>query len=179
MKPRGMLMTEHRQIEKIIAIIEKESVKIEKGKTLNPYEINKISDFMSTYTDLIHHGKEEDILFNRLRDKKLSEEDSKVMNTLIEEHQFSRDAIKTVEQAKDKFLQGENTIGMAVVTFNSLVKLYKNHIHTEDKIFFPASEKYFSEKELEEMMREFEEYDQTVLHKKYKTEIEQFAEAQR
>ena len=44
----------------------------------------------------------------------------------------------------------------------------------EDKIFFPNSEKYFSETELNKMLREFREFDKTMIHKKYKLVVEQY-----
>ena len=47
------------------------------------------------------------------------------------------------------------------------------HIKKEDKIFFPDSEKYFSEDELEELLNEFLEFDRTMIHEKYKLVVEE------
>lgn len=56
---------------------------------------------------------------------------------------------------------------------NILIDFYPKHIKKEDDIFFPNSEKYFSEDELEAMLKEFWEFDKTMIHEKYKLVVEQ------
>ena len=90
MKPRGPLMIEHRLIEEMIGLIKKESSKIKKTKNIDPSFIDTAVDFIRIYADKTHHGKEEDILFRECTKKKMSKEDTKVMNELIEKHKFNK-----------------------------------------------------------------------------------------
>lgn len=62
MKPRGLLMIEHRLIEKMLKAVEKEIGKIRGSMNINPIFIDTAVDFIRTYADRTHHGKEEDIL---------------------------------------------------------------------------------------------------------------------
>ena len=73
MLPIGSLMIEHRLIERLIALIEKEGDKIKKDNLTDIDFIDDCIDFIRTYADRCHHGKEEDILFRDLRNKKLLE----------------------------------------------------------------------------------------------------------
>ncbi|MFX0049145.1 MAG: hemerythrin domain-containing protein, partial [Candidatus Hermodarchaeota archaeon] len=63
MLPIGPLMAEHRIIEKMIALMQKEIEKIKKFNKVNPLFIDTAVDFIRMYADRTHHGKEEDILF--------------------------------------------------------------------------------------------------------------------
>ena len=74
MLPIGTLMMEHRLIERMIIIIKDELKVIQEEKKVNPIFIDNIVDFLRTYADQTHHGKEEDILFRELKKKNLSDE---------------------------------------------------------------------------------------------------------
>ena len=50
-----------------------------------------------------------------------------------------------------------------------LFDLYPEHIRKEDKVFFPASMKYFSREEQEGMLTEMWEFDRGMIHEKYKS----------
>mgnify|MGYP000055270791 CR=1 FL=1 len=74
MQPIGPLMHEHRLIEKIIPLIEKQLKAVRQKGEVNGRFIEGTVDFFRTYADRTHHGKEEDILFTALREKELSSE---------------------------------------------------------------------------------------------------------
>ena len=72
MMPIGPLMIEHRLIERMIALLKKESARIRSTGQVNVEFILSAVDFIRTYADHCHHGKEENILFRDLKKKKLS-----------------------------------------------------------------------------------------------------------
>ncbi|MDF1568699.1 MAG: hypothetical protein RQ801_01175 [Spirochaetaceae bacterium] len=55
-------MIEHRVIERAVEILAVERKRLLSGGELDPVFIDKIVDFVRTYADQCHHGKEEDIL---------------------------------------------------------------------------------------------------------------------
>lgn len=69
MQARGPLMIEHRLIEKMIAVIKDTLKQVESTKKIDPLFVDKAVDFIQTYADRTHHGKEEDILFRDLGEK--------------------------------------------------------------------------------------------------------------
>jgi len=86
MKPIGLLMVEHRRIERVVRLLSAEMQSIRQHNNIDTSFISFVVDFFRTYADRTHHGKQEDILFNRLGAKDLSREDNEMMNRLIQEH---------------------------------------------------------------------------------------------
>jgi hemerythrin-like domain-containing protein len=174
MKPRGSLMIEHRLIEKMIEIIKQKVKEIETTSQVDPIFIDAAVDFIKIYADKTHHGKEEDILFRDCIKKNMSVEDVTIMNELIEEHKYGRKTVAELVEAKEKYVKGDNTLDIIIEKLTALTEFYPKHIEKEDKLFFPNSEKYFTETELNEMLNEFWEFDKKMIHEKYKLVVEQY-----
>ena len=167
MEPQGALMAEHRLIERMIAIIEKKLAQIKKEHRVEPTFIDAAVDFIRIYADLTHHGKEENILFRNMAEKNLSQPDKQTMNELIEEHVFVRKTTKLLADANTWYRQGDSSaLAQIVKQLHSLVDFYPKHIAKEDKIFFPASRAYFSQKEEQAMLAEFCRLDREMIHRK-------------
>src|SRR6056297_4157977 len=90
MQVRGPLMIEHRLIERLVDRINRELKQIETRNRTDPVLIDTFVDFIKTYADRTHHGKEEDIYFKKLSEKTMTDADSRVMTELIEDHKFGR-----------------------------------------------------------------------------------------
>jgi hemerythrin-like domain-containing protein len=169
MKPRGPLMIEHRLIEKMLKIVEKEADKIAKGDSVDPLFIDTTVDFIRTYADRTHHGKEEDILFRDLETKEMTKKDDKMMQELIDEHKYARKTVVELVDAKNNYVQGKKeALRIILEKLRSLIRFYPEHIMKEDKEFFPNTERCFSEDELDKMLEEFWEFDRNMIHEKYK-----------
>jgi hemerythrin-like domain-containing protein len=173
MQARGPLMIEHRLIERMIALIEKSLTQIEDTQSVDSLFIDTAVDFIRTYADRTHHGKEEDILFRNLERQKLSDTDRRVMNELIEEHTFGRQTTKELVDANTRYRSGDTSALAVVLTkLRSIVDFYPKHIEKEDKVFFPASRAYFSDEEDKAMLAEFLEFDRKMIHEKYQSVVE-------
>ncbi len=168
MQARGPLMIEHRLIERMINKIQDMAAQGEQTREIDPLFIDIAVDFIRTYADRTHHGKEEDILFRELKNKELSDVDRKVMDELIAEHIFGRSTTKALVEANVLYRNGDaSALGDVVRCLNTLVEFYPKHIAKEDKVFFPASRAYFSEAEDQAMLAEFLDFDQKMIHEKY------------
>jgi len=168
MLPIGPMMAEHRLIERMINIIKDELTNIQKEKAIDPIFINNAVDFIRTYADQTHHGKEEDILFRELKKKRVSNEHQKIMNELIEEHIFGRKTTRELLEAKDEFVQGnKKSIKIIIDKVKSLVDFYPKHIEKEDKHFFIPVMDYFSKEEQDAMLEEGHIFDRKMIHRKY------------
>lgn len=168
MKPRGPLMIEHRLIEKMLNITNKELDIIKKERKVNSVFIDTIVDFIRTYADRTHHGKEENILFKKLESKKLNSYDRIIMQELVDEHITARKAVKDLLEANNKYIGGNSeSIDMIIEKLYFLINFYPKHILKEDKVFFPNTEKYFTNNELDNMLNDFWEFDKKMIHEKY------------
>jgi hemerythrin-like domain-containing protein len=175
MQARAPLMIEHRLIERMIEIIKRMLSKIEKEKNVDPVLVDAIVDFIHTYADRTHHGKEEDILFRELGKMDLSKKDKMLMNDLIEEHIFGRKTTKKLVEANNLYRTGDkSSLSEIISNLNLLIDFYPKHIEKEDKIFFPSARNYLSEQEDQAMLNEFWEFDRKMIHEKYMALVESF-----
>lgn len=176
MLPIGPLMAEHRIIEQMIVIMEKEIEEMKKFNKANPLFINVAVDFIRVYADRTHHGKEEDILFRDLEKKNLSPKHLKTMEELVEEHIWARKKVGKLVEAINSYIKGNIEAVKEIINFVSeLAKFYPEHIKKEDKNFFIPILKYFTEEELEKMLQEFWDFDKTLIHEKYKKVIDELS----
>jgi hemerythrin-like domain-containing protein len=175
MQARAPLMIEHRLIERMIGIIKRTLSQIEKKEKIDPVFVDTTVDFIRTYADRTHHGKEEDILFRDLKKKGLSEEDERLMNDLIQEHVLGRKTTKQLIDANDRYRNGDKSaLAEIAAHLSSLADFYPKHIKKEDKIFFPAARRYFSEQEDQAMLDEFWEFDRKMIHERYISVVASF-----
>ncbi len=175
MKPIAPLMIEHRLIERMIEILKSELENIEKYDRVNPVLIDYAVDFIRTYADQTHHGKEEDILFRELKKKNLFPEHERIMNELIEEHKIGRKTTMELVAANTKYIQGNRSIIATIFEkIDFLVDFYPRHIEKEDKRFFIPIMDYFSEEEQAAMLEEGRVFDRKMIHRKYQKIILDF-----
>jgi rubredoxin/hemerythrin-like domain-containing protein len=161
-------MKEHRLIEHMNKMIEIETNRINSTKKVDIDFIDVVIDFLRTYADRCHHGKEEDILFRELSKKNLSDIHRKMMNELIEEHAFARKTVKDLEIAKDNYASSNiESLKDVLKLLGVLVEFYSLHIQKEDKQFFYPSMEYLNKQEQESMVQEFWEFDRKMIHEKY------------
>lgn len=161
-------MIEHRLIEKMLTVIDKRVSIMQEKNEIDPVFIDSAADFIRTYADRTHHGKEEDILFRDLGKKEMSSQEVKAMQDLVDEHMYARKIVGDIVDAKRKFLKGDVTAHTVIISgLRTLISFYPGHIQKEDKIFFPVTEKYFTAAELDQMLDEFWKFDREMIHEKY------------
>jgi hemerythrin-like domain-containing protein len=172
MKPIGPMMWEHRLIEKMLLLFDGQINTINQTKKVDTIFIDTAVDFIRTYADRTHHGKEEDILFRELAKKELSSEHARIMNELVEEHKYARKTVGKLVEAKERYLKGENTADEVIGYLKELAQFYPKHIEKEDKHFFFPCMDYFTKQELDAMLHEFYEFDRKMIHEKYQIVVD-------
>jgi hemerythrin-like domain-containing protein len=174
MKPIGPLMIEHRLIERMVKLLTAELGNIKKTSEVNTSLINAGVDFFHTYADKTHHGKEEEILFRELTQKQLSVEDKKMMQRLIQEHIWAREAVSKLSAANGRYSEGDEVaLKVMIYEIEKLVQFYPVHIEKEDQHFFIPVLDYFSKEEQRAMLDEFWVFDRNMIHEKYQKIVEE------
>lgn len=166
--PAAPLMIEHRVIERMIAVLNRHLEVIARTGTADAPLIDAAIDFIRTYADRCHHGKEEDILFRRLADKPLSAEMAAAMADLVEDHLHGRAVTRRLADANTRYRSGDASALDEIATcLRDLVEFYPTHIYKEDRQFFKPCLEYFSADEKASMLRDFDEFDRSLIHAKY------------
>lgn len=168
-------MIEHRLIEGMIAVIRRKLEQAARTQSIDPYFVDAAVDFVRTYADRTHHGKEEDILFRELQKKEMTSDHRQMMNELVQDHVFGRETTKALVEANTRYRKGD-AAALLEVTANlkTLVGFYPKHIKKEDAVFFPAALTYVTQQEDEAMLAEFWEFDRKMIHEKYKSVVKSF-----
>jgi hemerythrin-like domain-containing protein len=176
MKPIGPLMWEHRLIEKMLISMMRHIDQVEKSQKVNPLIIDMAVDFMRTYADRTHHGKEEEILFRDLAKKELKPELKKIMQELLDEHVWGRKTTAALVAAKVEYLKGDKEkLAQIIELARQLGNFYPKHIEKEDKHFFYPCQEYFNKDEQEKMLAEFWEFDRKMIHEKYNKVFDEYS----
>ncbi len=177
MQPVGLLMIEHRLIEHMVRLMREEIDRIGKYGRVDPDFVDDAVDFMRTYADRCHHGKEEDILFRDLAPKPLSGELRATMDELVQEHAFARKTVRDIEAAEERYIIGEkNAPADLIATLNIITEFYPRHIAKEDKHFFVPAMGYFTPEERAAMLKEFEDFDARAIHETYRAMVRRLEE---
>jgi len=175
MLPIGPLMIEHRLIERMLHLLSAQAKRIRGGAAPEPEFISGALDFIRTYADRCHHGKEEDILFRDLGRKSLSADDASLMNELTREHIWARSRVGELAAAAADWRRGSGGAAERIArALDELSSFYPEHIRKEDKVFFPASMNYFSVEEKDRMLAEMAEFDRKLIHEHYRVLVERF-----
>lgn len=161
------LMEEHRVIKNTLDVFKAESAQINELQQVDLFAIETSIDFIRTYTDLVHHGKE-DILFRKLLKKHLPHEHVRVMNTLIAEHNFSRSISSKWMIAVEGYFNGNSTAQSVIDCLQEFITFYPRHIAEEDTFFFGPVQAYVTQEEQDDLIRKFEEFELSVLSWKYR-----------
>ena len=130
-------------------------------------------DFLRTYADRTHHGKE-DILFKDLAKKQLKAEEKQIMDELIQEHISVRKLVGRLSEASSNYEKGSPQSLVEIQNcLKELVRFYPIHILKEDKHFFYPILEFFNKEENDLMLSEFWEFDRKLIHEKYRKTVEE------
>ncbi len=173
MLPIGPMMIEHRLIERMIKVMDFKLREMKAGRKADTAFIDKAVDFIRTYADRCHHGKEEDILFRELKKRPIAEDHGRIMEELIEEHREGRKITGELVEANARYLAGDSkALEDILQCIQTLVDFYPGHIEKEDKHFFIPVMRYFSKDEQDAMLKEGYAFDQGLIHEKYRHIVE-------
>ncbi|MFX1475726.1 MAG: hemerythrin domain-containing protein, partial [Promethearchaeota archaeon] len=101
-----LLEKEHKLIRRAAKAIAKQRNRVQVEELISESIFWGIIDFMSTYSDIIHHGKEERILFRFIERQNVSPELTQTISKLVEEHTKLLTYVAGMRRAAKDFLCG-------------------------------------------------------------------------
>jgi hemerythrin-like domain-containing protein len=149
--PMQMLVDEHVLIKRLIALIPEVVANLDVDSKEGRQLIIDAVDFIRSYADKYHHGKEEDILF------KYFDENLDILEVMHADHKQGRSHVKAVLEALDR--KDEATIGKHLTAYGALLT---EHIKKEDEILLPWMDRSLSMSQIGKLFSEFKEADETI-----------------
>jgi hemerythrin-like domain-containing protein len=158
-RPFHILKHEHRVIEQVMRATDGVCMRLEGGTRVPAEALLELADFIATFADHYHHGKEEAILFPALERRGITREGGP-LGVMEYEHQVERELIAELQKAIVLYREGDtegtqNFIDAA----RAYLRLLLGHIEKEDSILFRIGDEVLDDDEKASLAESFKQID--------------------
>lgn len=160
-KPTDILEKEHRLIQQAVAAMGALADALEASQIVRSQTLLDIVEFMRTFADKCHHGKEEDLLFPLLVARGVPTQGCPI-GALTYEHQQGRALVGEFAEAVAGYAQDATAAEPVVKGLRALIDLYPGHIWKEDYLLFPMTNKVLSESDQDSLYAGFQAVDEAL-----------------
>lgn len=161
MKPTDILKNEHRQIERMLDVLEINANKLMKGENISPQFFLDAVKFLQIFADRCHHNKEEKLLFPEMSKYGIPVEGGPIGMMLLE-HEEGRGYVRNLKDAATKYSAGDSTLTSDICRdATAFIHLLRAHIQKEDQILFMMADVHIPESEQHALMHEFTNEEKT------------------
>jgi hemerythrin-like domain-containing protein len=168
--PIEILRREHRVIERALRTLDGICTKLQRGIEIPPEALLQLIDFIRTYADGFHHGKEEAHLFPALA-KNGVPRDGGPIAMMLEEHGAGRAFIAELTVAAQGLKAGDPlTVRRFALAAWRYMELLTMHIQKEENVLFVIADEVLDDEALASLSEAFEMEDVKLgagLHRKY------------
>jgi hemerythrin-like domain-containing protein len=174
--PTETLEEEHRSILKVIGAMPILIEALETGRIVEAATLRDVVQFMRTFADQCHHGKEEAHLFPALEKKGVPMRGCPV-GALAHEHQQGRALVTGLAEAVEGYVRGDAAAkDLLIANLRGIMALYPNHIWKEEYLLFPMTNKVLSSDDQKELREKFEVVEDEIgrdVHDRFKVMAEE------
>jgi hemerythrin-like domain-containing protein len=145
------LRHEHEVILQALGVLERAADVLAAGQPLSESTLADLVQFLRTFADRCHHGKEEDQLFPAMRGKGMGA----TLAVFLEEHEEGRGYLRTLAS-------GASPAERAAAA-RRYVGMLREHIERENEVLFPLADGLFSAEEHGALARAYEDVELDVV----------------
>ena len=132
-----VLRQEHRNIEKLLQVLEQELSVFDRGDRPEYEVIVRVFDYFQEYPDSCHHPKE-DMIFDKLKSRDPAAVEK--MADLRAEHEEETNRLRLAAQAVDRVLGDQDLVRETVSEIiHDFIAHQRQHMKMEEQIFFPSA----------------------------------------
>ena len=144
MQAAELLRTEHRAIELMLDILEGIASRLESGQEVEPDHLRRIADFIQTFADRCHHGKEEGLLFPAMEEAGVPR-DGGPIGVMLVEHEMGRGYVRRMVEGIGRYADSDGQARSQISeSARAYVALLRQHIDKEDNILYPIAEMHLT-----------------------------------
>jgi hemerythrin-like domain-containing protein/uncharacterized protein (DUF2249 family) len=156
--PTQVLKDEHDLILQALDALEQKLAQVERGAPAEPAYFQKAVDFLRTFADRCHHGKEEDLLFKTMVDRGFPREGGPIA-AMLSEHDTGRALIRGIAEGAAALGKDPGAPGQIIQNGRGYIRLLRAHIDKENTILFPMADSVLSPEDQETLGKEFERFE--------------------
>ena len=133
------LSQEHRNIEKLLAILERELQVFDRGNRPDYKVISAVISYFELYPEVYHHPQE-DVVFAKLNNRDPAA--AAKVGDLAREHQKGAERLRRAAHALESVIAGREILRQdqdVDIIVRDFIEHERRHIMMEDRDFFPAA----------------------------------------
>lgn len=148
-----ILVSEHDNIVRMAEVMRKASLYVMEGNEVCPNDILDMVDFVRSYADKHHHGKEEEILFAYMLEELGKMGDNLIRHGMLVEHDLGRLFIRQLYEATLEYKNSKSKMAKLDIVVNATAysDLIKRHIGKENEVVFTYGEKHLRKESLQKV----------------------------
>ncbi|BCJ95896.1 hemerythrin [Anaerocolumna cellulosilytica] len=158
-----IMIEEHKYIKRMLAVVRKACYGILKGEPINYEHFEEMIDFIRSYADQHHHGKEEKLLFKEMQTHLGKIGENLITHGMLVEHDFGRLYIADLVDALKRVQEGDEESKLDVIA-NAVgyTHLLTRHIAKEDEVVYTFGGKQLPPEVLTEVNEKTDEFEEVA-----------------
>ncbi len=156
--PTQVLKEEHALILEALDAIERKVSALEAGAAPDRAYFEKAVQFLRTFADQCHHGKEENLLFKTMVDRGFPRQGGPIA-VMLYEHESGRSFIRGIAEAAASLGTDPGAAKRIAENGRGYIGLLRAHINKENTILFPMADNVLSPEDQERLGHEFERFE--------------------
>jgi hemerythrin-like domain-containing protein len=158
--PTSVLVGEHTLILQALDVLEKHLTDLEGGGQADAAYYRKMVEFLRTFADACHHGKEERLLFEHMVAKLGFPRQAGPIAVMLADHEAGRGFVRGMAEATARLGTDPAAQAQLVHHGRQYVQLLRSHIQRENTILFPMAEARMRADDRAHLLEAFERFEQ-------------------
>lgn len=156
--PTQILKDEHALILQALDALERKITSLEGGGAPDRAYFEKAVQFLRTFADRCHHGKEENLLFKTMVDRGFPLQGGPIA-VMLSEHDTGRAFIRGLAEGAAGIGRDPAAAQQIVQNGRGYIRLLRAHIDKENTILFPMADSVLSPQDQAHLEKEFERFE--------------------
>jgi hemerythrin-like domain-containing protein len=159
-----IMMEEHQYILRMLKVVRKACYRVMTKNEINYGDFAAMIDFIRTYADKHHHGKEELIMFKKMQENLGRMAENLITHGMLVEHDLGRLHMQELEAALLRVKSGDEESRLDVIANAiSYTHLLERHIKKEDDLVYPFGEKQLSPELMAQINEQTEVFEEEAV----------------
>jgi hemerythrin-like domain-containing protein len=156
--PTQVLKDEHALILEALDAIERKVIALEAGAAPDRAYFEKAVEFLRTFADRCHHGKEEKLLFKTMVDRGFPRQAGPIA-VMLHEHETGRSFIRGIAEGAAAVGTDPGAAKRIIENGRGYLSLLRAHIDKENNVLFPLADNALSPEDQQQLGHEFERFE--------------------